>query len=193
MKDSDCVFVAVPYTSDRTPAPGAAETIVPTSKLAGDNPARDYKIGVGQEVVLVLDPFGNDLGHRFTNKPSVKDLKAAITAVPGKLEKLTKNLQKDLDKAKAAQEKGDRAGAFKAVVSVLSEGVVGLSQVDEAAQIYNSMCDEARNEVSTLKSEGGAEAAKKLDELAKIFSKKAAPGLNGEIVAAKKELASVSK
>lgn len=196
MKDADAVFIAVPYTSDRTPAPGAVETIVPTGKLSSDNPARDFDVRVGEEVVLVLDCYGNfdDVGAKFSKKPSAKELKDTIALMPKKIEALNKKLEKNLAAANAALTKGDRNAAFKAAVKVLEMGTVGYNASSEAAKIYNTICDEVRTEVTALKeAEDKKEAAKKLGELAGVFTKKCAPSVASEIAAAKKEVAAVSK
>lgn len=193
MKDNDAVFIAIPYTSDRTPAPGAKESIVPTSKLAGDNPARDYGVRAGEEVVMLLDSYGNltDVGTRFTKKPTVKELREAINRMPSKVSVLAKKLQKHLDGANSALAKGDRVAAFRAAVKVLESGVVGYEVTNEAVKVYNSICDEVVSEIGNLKSGDSKEAAKKLGELAGVFNKKNAPGVAAEIDAARKELRSM--
>ncbi|MCC6574824.1 MAG: hypothetical protein IT462_13675 [Planctomycetes bacterium] len=196
MKDSDAVFIAVPYTSDRTPAPGAKETLVPICKLSSDNPARDYDIRVGEEAVLVLDCFGNfdDVGSKFSKKPTSKELKDTLQRLPSKVESLNKKLDKSLAAANTALSKGDRNAAFKAAVKILESGTVGYGAASEAAKMYNTICDEVRTEVAALKeAEDKKEAQKKLGELAGVFTKKAAPSVASEIAAAKKEVAAVAK
>lgn len=192
MKDADAVFIAVPYTTDRTPAPGAKETIVPSNKLLGDNPSRDYNVRVGEEVVLVLDSFGNfdDIGVRFSKKPTSKELKEAFARMPAKAESLSKKLQKNVDAANAALGKGDRNAAFKAAVKVLETGMVGYSACNEASKIYHSICDEVMGDIATLKDGDAKESTKKLGELAGVFTKRAAPTVYAEIEAAKKALKS---
>lgn len=192
MKDVDAVFVAVPYTADRTPAPGAKETIVPYNKLLGDNPARDVGHPVGQEAVYLFDCYGNyntDIGMKFTSKPTSKQLKEALQRMPGRIEAATKKLQKNLDSANALLAKGDRNGAFKAAVKVLEANLAGYAPSSEAAQIYNKICDEVMGEIAELKSGDDAKAAqKKLGELSGVFTKKAAPSVAAEIADAKKAL-----
>ncbi|MCC6574826.1 MAG: hypothetical protein IT462_13685 [Planctomycetes bacterium] len=190
MKDADAIFVAIPYTTDRTPAPGANETIVPSNKLMGDNPARDYKIRVGEEAVLVLDSFGNfdDIGVKFSKKPTSKELKEAFSRMPAKVESLSKKLQKNVDAANTALGKGDRNSAFKAAVKVLESGLVGYGACAEATKIYHSICDEVMGDIAVLKDGDAKEAEKKLGELAGVFTKRAAPSVYAEIDAAKKAL-----
>lgn len=192
MKDAEAVFITVTYTSDRAPAPGGADSIVPTSRLTGDNPYRDYKIGVGQEVLLVLDCHGNydDVGVMFTRKPSSKQLKDALALVPTRAAAQVKKIDKNLESANKALEKGDRNNAFKSVVKVLESGLVGYNAVNEAARLYNSICDEVRSEIAEIKSGDAKEGQKKLSSLAGVYTKRNAPALASEIADAKKELKS---
>ncbi len=195
MKDGDAVFIAIPYTSDRTPAPGAKESIVPISPLTSDNPARDFRIGVREEVVLVLDCYGNlsSVGMKFTRKPSAKELKDVIAQMPKKIDTLNKKLEKDLKSVTTALEKGDRIKAFKDAVKILESGVVGYNASAEAAKVYNDICDQVRAEIAELKGADPKEAQSKLNELGNVFTKKAAPGIAAEIASAKKDVVVVAK
>ncbi len=146
--DDKAVFVKVAYNSDREKAPNA-DSPVPTCKLTGDNPSRDYGIKV-YPTFVVADKFGNEYFRIESKKPTAKDLEGFFERVNSKMEDASKKLQKNLDAANKAWTAKDRNNALKAVMRSFKEGLVGLTPVEPTVRLYNELLEDARNEIKRL-------------------------------------------
>lgn len=172
------VFVRFAHNPNRDRAPGDT-AVVPVSRLLSDNPARDYDVAAGKITLVVADWHGNAY-FTLTKKPTADDLKATLKKVPAKMEDAEKRLQKNLDAAKTAWEKKDRATALKSLLKNFKEGFVGLAAQDGTTKLYHEILDAARADLKTLQDKGdkagleklaqelkGTDAAKEADEALK--------------------------
>jgi hypothetical protein len=160
LSEENAVFVRIPFTANRDKAPDTGSP-VPASKLLGDNPARDYGVPVGRAMFIVTDWHGNDMG-KIDRKPSVNDLKALIDAVPGKVESLSKKLQKNYDAAKTAWDKQDRGAALSKIGSNFKEGIVGLEPQVSTISLYNEIMDSLRAKLAEMIEKGDIDGIKGL-------------------------------
>lgn len=161
---STAVFVRVAYTTNRDKAPGDA-AFVPTSKLLGDNPSRDYKV-TSYPTFIVADSNGNET-LRLTKVPSAKDLTAAFGRVTATMTAEAKKLQRNLDAARKAWESKDYSKALRALEKNFKVGLVGLPEQDEGARLYGEIADNARAEVADLS--GNKDGTKRLNEIRGAF------------------------
>ncbi|MBE7491923.1 MAG: hypothetical protein HS108_09255 [Planctomycetes bacterium] len=159
-------FVIIEYNNDRTPSLDTG-CPVPTSKLAGPNPSRDYNITT-TPAWLVCDHHGNEY-TRFTRVPDGKQLSTKIEEVKDAMDAVNKRLQKTLDEGKKALDAKDTAGFLKAALKNFKEGVVGLSAQEETIQAYRKLIDSSREEVDTILKEKPKDAEKRLKDMQKIF------------------------
>jgi hypothetical protein len=146
--DDKAIFVKVAFTSDREKAPNS-DSPVPTCKLTGDNPSRDYGVKV-YPTFVVADKFGNEYFRVESKKPTAKDLEGFFERVSSKMEDATKKLQKNLDAANKAWTAKDRNNALKAVMRTFKEGIVGLDPVEPTVRLYNELLEDARGEIKRL-------------------------------------------
>lgn len=160
---NNAVFIRVPLNMDREKPVYEKDSPIPTSKLLSENPSREYGVPAGKPLVLVTDSWGNEY-FRLTKPPAATELKAFITKVGDKVESAGKKLQKNLDAAKAAMDKGDKANALKAVLKNFKEDVVGMTQQEETIRLYHSLMDGVRAEAAELAGKG-AESEKALKAL----------------------------
>lgn len=160
---NNAVFIRIPLNMDREKAVYENESPIPVSKLLSENPSRDYGVAPGKPLVLVADSWGNEY-FRLTKPPAATELKAYITKVGDKVESAAKKLQKNLDAAKAAMDKGDKSGALKAMLKNFKEDVVGMNQQEETVRLYHSLMDGVRTEAAELAGKG-AESEKALKAL----------------------------
>lgn len=146
--DGKAIFVKVPFTSDREKSPNS-DSPVPTCKLTGDNPSRDYGVKV-YPTFVVADKFGNEYFRIESKKPTAKDLEGFFERVSSKMEDASKKLQKNLEAANKAWAAKDRSNALKAVMRSFKEGLVGLEPVEPTVRLYNELLEDARGEIKRL-------------------------------------------
>lgn len=163
LAQSEAVFVKIPYTSFRDKAPGAEDSVIPTSKLLSDNPSRDYKIPVGRMALIIADCHGNEF-FRLTSVPKAKELKASLDKVPAQVEKAEAKLRKNFDSAKAAWDKQDQANALKPILKNFKEGLVGLDAQQETITLYNQILEAGLEKVKRAHERGDMEALKGLSK-----------------------------
>lgn len=132
------VFLRVAYTSDREPSWNDG-SMVPTSKILGKNPSRDYDIK-SYPTMLVTDAYGNEY-FRFTAKPDAASLGKKIDAVAEQAKKTNEKLQKSLDASKKSFESKDRAKALKGLLENFRTGVVGLDAQEASIKLYHEIID----------------------------------------------------
>lgn len=161
MSKDEAVFVKVPYTDDREASPWAKESVVPTSKILGDNPSRDYDVPVGKFTVIVADSYGNEY-FRLTRKPSADQLRGYFEKVKDQVDKADKKLQKNLEKANDCLAKEDRKNAVKYLLKNFKEGVVGLKAQEDTIRVYHDILDTARGEMAKLVEKGDTDGLKSL-------------------------------
>lgn len=149
MSKKSVVFIKIPHNADRSNVPGRAETIVPVSKLLTDNPALAYNIPVGEAKAALCDWHGNEY-FRLDGDFKASDLERKVKEIAEKAETQSKTLQKNLDAAKQAWGKKNRAGALKAILRNFKEGVVGFAAQVESIQLYQEIVDAARVEIRAL-------------------------------------------
>lgn len=153
------LFIKMPYTADREKSPWAEESVVPTSRLLSDNPARDFNIAVGKETVLVLDWFGNE-HNRLSASIKAIELQKHVEKVAEKVEDINGKLDKTLAKAKEAHEKANRKDALKHIMKNFKDGIVGMPAQEETVRLYRTIMDEAREEMNKLVEKKDAEGLK---------------------------------
>src|SRR5690606_27290681 len=166
LSKTDAMFVKVPYTADREKSPWAETSVVPTSKLLSDNPAREYNVAVGKAAVLVCDWFGNEY-FRTDEKVKADKLKLMIAKVSDQVEDANKKLQKNLEKAQQAMEKQDSKNAIKALLKNFDEGVVGLDAQEASVRLYHEIMDDIREQKDVLVEKGDVDGLKELAKLVK--------------------------
>lgn len=166
LSHSNAMFVKIAYNADREASPYAEESIIPTSKLLSDNPSRDYKIAVGKAAVLVCDWFGNEY-FRTDNRVKADKLKTMIGGVAKLVEDQNKKLQKNLDKATAANEKANTKEALKNLTKNFDEGVVGLEAQEGSIRLYHEIMDSLREQKDALAAKRDVDGLKELAKLAK--------------------------
>lgn len=157
----DAMFMKIPYTADREVSPWAEESVVPTSKLLSDNPARDYDVAVGKPAVLICDWYGNEC-FRTDVKINADKLSAMIGKVKDQVEDSNDKLQKNLDKAQKYVDSSDRKNAVKYLLKNFKEGLVGLSAQEDSIRLYHQVMDDARAELAKLAEAKDAEGLKAL-------------------------------
>jgi hypothetical protein len=163
MAAKDAVFIKMPYTSIRDKAPGAEESVIPTSKLLSDNPARDYRVPVGKLTLILADCHGNEY-FRLTSVPKAKELKASLEKIPAQMEKAESRLRKNYDSARAAWDKQDQANALKPILKNFKEGLVGLEAQQETITLYNQILEAGLEKVKKAHERGDMEALKGLSK-----------------------------
>lgn len=163
MASKDAVFVKIPYTSIRDKAPNADDSVIPTSKLLGDNPSRDYKIPVGKMTLILADCHGNEY-FRLTSVPKAKELKASLDKIPAQMEKAEGRLRKSYDAAKAAWDKDDQANALKPILKNFKEGLVGLDAQQDTITLYNQILETGLSKVRKAHERGDIDALKGLSK-----------------------------
>jgi hypothetical protein len=141
------IFVRVAYTSDREKAPSASP--VPTCKLTGENPTRDYGVRT-YPTFIIADKFGNECNRIESKKPTAKEFEAFFEKVASKMEENSKKLQKNLDAANKAWSGKDRKNALAGVMRSFKEGLVGYDPVEPTVRLYNELLEDARGEISRL-------------------------------------------
>lgn len=166
LSKTDGMFISIPYTDDREVSPWADKSVVPTSKLLSDNPSREYGVEVGKNTLVVCDWFGNEY-FRTDNRVKSDKLKAMLTKVADLVEDSNKSLQKNLDKATAANEKANTKDALKMLMKNFDEGVVGLDAQEASIRLYHEIMDSMRTQKDALLENGDAEGLKELAKLAK--------------------------
>lgn len=154
------IFVKVPYTSDREKAPDSGSPI-PTCKLTGDNPTRDYGVRT-YPTFIVADKFGNEHFRIESKKPTAKDLEGFFEKVASKMEDASKKLQRNLDAANKAWSAKDRKNALASVMRNFKEGYVGLDPVEPTVRLYNELLEDARAEIQRLAEANDVKALKAL-------------------------------
>jgi hypothetical protein len=164
---TDAVFLRIPFTEDREKSPWLSDSAIPTSKILGDNPSRDYNVTVGKLTIIVTDSYGNEY-TRLAKQPKADELKGYIKKVKENTDKMSEKLRKNLDKANEALAAKDRKGALKLLLKNFSEGVVGLAAQEESIRAYHEILDAGRTEMARLTEKGDAAALK---ALAKDFAK----------------------
>jgi hypothetical protein len=157
------VFIKVPYTADREQS---VESVIPYSKIHGDNPSRDYKIPLGGEVVIVADSHGNEF-FRLTDVPQADGLEEMLDKVPQRAAELNKKLQANLDKANAHLEKGERRDALKYLMKNIREDVVGFEAQEATFELYIKLIEDGYAELEKLVQAGDKEG---LQALAREFA-----------------------
>jgi hypothetical protein len=157
--DSKAIFVKVAYTSDREKAPNASP--VPTCKLTGDNPSRDFGIRA-YPTFVIADKFGNEWFRVEGKKPTAKDLEGYFGKVASKMEDAAKKLQKNLDAANKAWTNKDLKGAMSNVMRTFKEGLVGLDPCEPTVRLYNDLIAGAREEIGRLKEANDVKGLKAL-------------------------------
>ncbi|MCA8915812.1 MAG: hypothetical protein KDB90_10415 [Planctomycetes bacterium] len=167
LSKADALFIKMTYTADREASPWAEGSVVPTSKLLSDNPARDYNVAVGRATVLVCDWFGNEC-YRTDVKIKAEKLSTMIGKVKDQVEDANDKLQKNLDKAQQFVDSADRKNAMKYLLKNFKEGLVGLGAQEDSIRLYHEVMDDARAEVAKLAAAKDSEALK---ALAKEFKK----------------------
>jgi hypothetical protein len=166
MSKTDAMFIKIAYTADREVSPWAEESVVPTSKLLSDNPSREYNVGVGKQVVIVCDWFGNEY-YRTDNKVKADKLKVMVDRVADQVEDANKKLQKYLDKAQAEVEQKDNAGAIKNLLKNFKEDVVGLEAQEGSIRLYHSIMDSIREQKEEMVKKGDVDGLKDLAKAVK--------------------------
>jgi hypothetical protein len=159
LSKENATFIRFPHEANRDKAPDAS--IIPTSKLLGDNPARDYGVTVGKPTFFVTDWFGNPY-FKVERKPSVSDLSGLIQKVPGQIDATTKKLQRTYLEAKAAWDKQARDEALRLLTKNFKEGVIGLEPQENSIRLYNEIMDAVQAEIDRLKDKGDSEGLKTL-------------------------------
>ncbi|MCB9894817.1 MAG: hypothetical protein H6839_10225 [Planctomycetes bacterium] len=167
LSKADALFIKMPYTADREASPWAEESVVPTSKLLSDNPARDFNVAGGKATVLVCDWYGNEC-FRTDVKIKADKLSAMIGKVKEQVDDANEKLQKNLDKAQEYVDASDRKNAIKYLLKNFKDGLVGLSAQEDTIRLYHQVMDDARAEVAKLTEAKDSEALK---ALAKEFKK----------------------
>jgi hypothetical protein len=175
------VFVRVPYNSDREPSWETGSPI-PTSKILGKNPSRDYGIK-SYPTMLVTDAYGNEF-YRVTTKPDAGTLKRFFENVAEQGKKTNEKLQKVLDAAKKSFETKDAAKTLKGLIDNFRTGVVGLAAQEESIKLYHKVLEGGREELKSTVAAGGKDLEKKLKDLKKVYKD---TELNKEIDAALKD------
>jgi len=163
---TDGMFIEIPYTDDREVSPWAETSVIPTSKLLSDNPSREYSVEVGKATVVVCDWFGNEY-FRTDNRVKADKLKAMLVKVADLVEDSNKSLQKNLDKAVAANEKANTKDAIKNLMKNFEEGVVGLDAQEASIRMYHEIMDSLREQKDALVEKGDSNGLKELAKLAK--------------------------
>ncbi|MBK9974302.1 MAG: hypothetical protein IPP14_05975 [Planctomycetes bacterium] len=160
------VFILVDYNSDRTPSLDTGSP-VPTSKLTGPNPSRDYNI-TSTPCWLVCDEFGNEY-TRLKSLPDGKQLESKIEAIAPTRDIINKRMEKSLADGKKALEGKDNAAFLKAALKNFREGVIGLPAQEDTIRAYRSLLDDTRNEIDSILSDKPKDAEKRLRGLEKDF------------------------
>ena len=166
LSKTDAMFIEIAYTADREVSPWAEESVVPTSKLLSDNPSREYKVEVGKATVVVCDWFGNEY-FRTDNRVKVDKLKEMLVKVTDLVKTKNDKLQKNLDKAKQAQEKANTKDAIKSLMKNFDEDVIGLEAQEGSIRLYHEIMDGLRTQKDALVEKGDMEGLKELAKLAK--------------------------
>ncbi|MEE9312809.1 MAG: hypothetical protein V3V10_10420 [Planctomycetota bacterium] len=161
ISQSDAIFIKIPFNADREKSAWADDSVVPAAKLLSDNPSREYGVAVNKAMVIIADSYGNEF-FRLSKLPKADQVKGYLTKVSDKVEKMNKKLQKNLDKATAALEKEDRAGAIKAILKNFKEDKYGVEPMAESIRMYHEILEEARAEIAELTSNGDVDGLKKL-------------------------------
>jgi hypothetical protein len=162
---SSAVFVKIPYTEDRAESPWEEETVVPTSRLLSENPAREYDVKVGDPTVLVCDWHGNEY-FRTDERVRPDALKKMIEKVADEVEDANDKLQKYFDKAKEEYDEGDVGKAIKYLLKNFDdgEGPVGLPAQEESIRLYHEIMDNARAKMEELVEAGDVDGLKDLEK-----------------------------
>jgi len=163
MAKQEAVFIKIPYTSIRDKAPAGDESPIPTSKLLGDNPSRDYKVPVGKMTLIIADCHGNEF-FRLTTVPKAKELKATLDKVPAQVEKAETKLRKNYDSAKNSWDKQDGAGALKPILKNFKDGFVGLDAQQDTIALYNQILEAGLVKVKESHENGDVDALKGLSK-----------------------------
>ncbi|MDC1141971.1 hypothetical protein OAU50_02680 [Planctomycetota bacterium] len=162
LSENEAIFIKFDYNGDREDDPFAEESVVPTSPLLSDNPARDYGVPTGSAgTILVCDWYGNKY-FQLKSKSKASAILAMVGKVSDKVEKEEKSLRKNLEKAQASMEKDDRKNAIKSLLKNFKDGQVGLDAQQETITLYHEIMDAAREELSELATSGDVDALKKL-------------------------------
>lgn len=160
---TDALFIRIAYTADREKSPWAEDTMVPTSKILSDNPSRDYKVPVGKLTIILADSYGNEY-QRLNKKPTGAALQTALKKIAKDSDKANAKLQKNLDGAKAALEKGDRKGAMRLIMRNFKDGEVGHDAQVETIRTYHEILDAARGEIAEMIENKDADGIKNLQK-----------------------------
>ncbi len=161
LSKTSAIFIKVPHSAERTPAPDASASPVPVNRLLSDNPARDFNVPVGKTAVLILDWYGNE-HNRVSTSVKVAVLARHVELVSKRVDDLNGKLEKTLEKAKAAHEQADRKEALKQIMRNFKEGFVGMAAQEETIRLYRAIMDEARAEMEKLAERKDADALRSL-------------------------------
>lgn len=160
---SNALFIKFPYTADREKSPWAGESVVPVSKLLGDNPARDYGVPLKGSTVIVCDWFGNDYNLRTDAKKGTPEvLKKLIDTVTKKADDADKKLAKNYDKAAESHGKADSKGSLKLLLRNFKEGYVGLPAQESSIRLYHEIMDATRKQAEEMRDNGDEAGLKSL-------------------------------
>ena len=159
-------FIRVPYTSDREPGWDDG-SMVPTSKILGSNPSRDYGIKT-YPTMIVADCYGNEC-YRLTAKPDASSLEKKIDAVADTMKRSNERLQKGLESAKSAFETKDRGKTLRTLVDNFKTGLVGLEAQESSVKLYHEIIDAGRKDLDEAVAAGGKDLVTRLKDLKKIF------------------------
>jgi hypothetical protein len=159
---SSAVFVRIPHTTDREKSPWSVESTVPVNKLLSDNPSRDYGVPVGRLTLLLCDWYGNNLGFQLSANVRAPELERMIGQVESRVKDNEVRLQRTLDRALAAHEKGDRRAAMRGVLGNFRDGFVGYAAQENTVRLYHEIMDSVRAEASALAAEGNTSALRAL-------------------------------
>lgn len=161
--EEKAVFVRVCFCADRTPAPFADESPVPCSRLAGDNPSRDYKV-TQTPCFIIADKFGNEVRRvTSTRAPTAKELETYFAEVPAKIEAINGELKKNLEAAQKAWEKKNVKETIKAARKNFEKGVTGLDNQQETIRLYNEALDSVRDDIKAMDAKKDASKLKSLE------------------------------
>lgn len=179
LSQSSALFIKIPYTADRVKSPWVGESVIPVSKLLGDNPSRDYNVPTKGATVIVCDWHGNDY-FRTTGDAKADALKKLIDQVSKKADEANKKLERTYAKAEEAHGKSDAKGALKHLLSNFKGGVVGLPAQESSVRLYHQIMDGVRKQAEEMRDNGdetglkglakdykGTDASKDIDEALK--------------------------
>lgn len=167
LSKESAVFIYIDYNPDRTPSISTGSPI-PTSKLAGSNPSRDYDIR-STPCWLVCDEYGNEC-NRWTGKaPDGGQLVSRVGEVKQRMEAVNTRLDKTLAEARKALDAKNTAGFLKTAAKNFREGVVGLPALGETIKVWNKVMDDARDTIEEVLEVRPKDGEKKLKDLQKAF------------------------